>query len=123
LGEAARWGPRLVELERDAGELLDRIAPAVVAVEAVFAHREHPRAAVAMAHARGVLLLAAARRGLPVIELAPASVKKSLTGLGNASKDQVAAAVGQVLSLDELPTPRDVTDAIAIAIAAAARAG
>lgn len=118
----AAWGPRLVELAQDVHALLARTAPDRAAVEAVFAHRAHPAAALAMAHARGVILerLAAAR--VPLLELAPASVKKALTGSGRASKDQVAAAVVQALNLHTAPEPRDVSDAIAVALAAARRA-
>lgn len=119
--DGSAWGPRLVELARDAEELLGRVEPGVVSVEALFAHRAHPRAALAMAHARGVLLERIARRGVRVVELAPASVKKAVTGLGRASKDQVAAAVVQRLGLSAAPEKRDVTDAMAVALAAVGR--
>ena len=119
--EAARWGPRLVELGRDVERLIGSSAATHAAVEAVFAHREHPRAAIAMAHARGVILRQLALAGLPVVELSAASVKKSVTGSGRASKDQVARAVSLRLGLGALPEPRDVSDAIAIGLAAAQR--
>ncbi len=120
--EAARWSPRLVELHRDVSALIERLRPDAAAVEQVFAHREHPRPAIAMAHARGVILLALASGGVPVTELSPASVKKALTGSGRSSKDAIAQAVAQTLGLAALPEPRDVSDAMAIAIAAVHRA-
>jgi len=119
--EAARWGPRLVELGHDVERLIRSSDATHAALEAVFAHREHPRAAIAMAHARGVILRGLALAGLGVIELSAASVKKAVAGSGRASKDQVARAVTLRLGLGALPEPRDVSDAIAIAIAASQR--
>jgi len=120
--EAERWGPRLVELGRDITAIIERLRPDGAAIEAVFAHREHPRAAIAMAHARGVILRELASASLTTTELAPATIKKSLTGNGRASKDQVARAVALRLNLPALPEPRDVSDAVAIALAACDRA-
>ncbi|KAA0213395.1 MAG: crossover junction endodeoxyribonuclease RuvC [Leptolyngbya sp. PLA3] len=106
---------RLAELDQDLSALLDRLEPEAVAVEGLFAHYKHPATAVVMAHARGVVLLAVQRRGLPLVELKPAEVKKSLTGSGRASKEQMQRAVQQVFKLASLPEPADVADAIAIA--------
>lgn len=106
---------RLVELDRDLGELLDRLEPRAVAVEGLFAHYKHPATAVVMAHARGVVLLAVQKRGLKLVELKPAEIKKSLTGSGRAGKGQMQRAVQQMFHLSALPQPADVADAIAIA--------
>lgn len=112
---------RLDELERDLSEMLDRLRPQAVGVEGLFAHYKHPATAVVMAHARGVALLAIRRRGLDLVELKPAEVKKSITGTGRASKEQVQRAVQQVFALPSLPEPPDVADALAIAVCAAQR--
>lgn len=114
---------RLEELDREFRGLLERLTPEAVAVEAVFAHTQHPATAIVMGHARGVLLLAIRRAGLRLIELRPAEVKKSLTGNGQAGKAQVQRAVQSRLGLTELPRPADMADAIAIAWCAACRAG
>ena len=74
-----------------------------------------------MAHARGGILAELAKAALPITELTPATVKKSLTANGRATKEQLAAAVTDILKLPATPTPADVTDAIAIALAAAHR--
>lgn len=113
---------RLVELERDLCELLDRASPDTVAVEKVFAHHAHPRTAITMGHARGVILLGVARLGIRLIELPSTEVKKSITGNGHASKPQVQAAVAAALRLPDVPRPADVADALAIALCAAGRA-
>jgi len=112
---------RLRALHEELGALLDDLRPARVAVEQVFAHVKHVRTAIVMGHGRGVVLLAAALRDLPIDEFAPAEVKKSLTGQGAASKGQMQRAVMHQFGLRALPEPPDVADAIAIAACAARR--
>jgi crossover junction endodeoxyribonuclease RuvC len=97
-------------------EVLDQFRPAAVAVEQLFAHYEHPRTAVLMAHARGVLLLAAAQRGVPVESYNATRIKKTVTGSGRASKEQVQRTVMRELGLPQLPEPPDVADALAAAL-------
>ena len=110
---------RLAELAAGLEEVLDEHHPEVVAVEQVYSHYRHPRTAILMAHARGVVLLEAARRGLQVVNLPATTVKKHLTGQGRASKEQVQRAVAATLGLDRVPEPPDVADALAIAFCAA----
>lgn len=114
---------RLVELESDLEALFERTSPAAVCVESLFIHGAHPRTAVLMAHARGVILLVAGRRRVRLLELAPAAVKKSMAGNGQASKPQMQQAVMTRLALPSLPTPSDVADAIAIAVCGSRRLG
>lgn len=113
---------RLVELHTDLTEMIDRLHPDAVAVESVFAHYKHPATAIAMGHARGVILLAIRKAGLQLIELKPNAVKKFLTGHGHASKEQMQAAIQARLRLAAPPEPPDVADAIAIALCASSRA-
>ncbi len=110
---------RLVELERDLADAVERLHPEVAAIEGLFAHYKRPITAVAMGHARGVILLTLRRAGVEIVELQPTRVKKSLTGFGHASKRQMQEAVQAQLGLAEPPTPADVADAIAIALCAA----
>jgi len=121
LRRGASVADRLVELERDLHDALERLTPDSVAVEAIFSHYRRPRTAIIMGHARGVILLAAARAALPIHELSATTVKRSLTGNGHASKMQMQQAVQAQLRLDTLPTPPDVADAIAIALTAVRR--
>jgi crossover junction endodeoxyribonuclease RuvC len=118
---AASVSARLVELDRDFREALDRLKPDIVAVESLFAHYKHPATAIVMGHARGVLLLAIKHAGCQLVELKPNEVKKSLTGHGHASKSQMQSAVQSVFGLAEPPDPPDIADAIAIALCAATR--
>ncbi len=114
---------RLAELDDDVRAVLERLGPAVVAVESLFAHYKHPATAIAMGHARGVILLAAHRAGAEIVELKPNEIKKFLTGHGHASKAQVQESVRARLGLAARPKPPDVADAIAIALCAAWRRG
>ncbi len=120
---AASVSARLVELERDLTEAIERLKPEVVAVESLFAHYKHPATAIIMGHARGVILLAIRKAGIDLREFKPNEVKKSLTGHGHAEKGQMQRAIAARFGLSEVPKPPDVADAIAIALCAAARRG
>lgn len=113
---------RLVVLEQDIRELLERLSPAVVAVEKLYAHYKHPATAIIMGHARGVILLAARRAGRQIVELQPTEIKKSLTGKGHAGKGQIQRTVQAEFNLAQPPSPPDVADAIAVALCALRRA-
>lgn len=115
----AETSHRIAQIYDDLSELLADMRPDLVAIEKLYAHYKHPRTAILMAHARGVVLLAAQRAGVAVRNLAATKVKKSLTGNGHASKRQVQRAIQTVCNLDKLPEPADVADAIAIALCAA----
>jgi crossover junction endodeoxyribonuclease RuvC len=114
---------RLAELDADLREILDRLHPEAVAVEKLYAHYNHPTTAIIMGHARGVVLLNIQRAGLKLIELGATEVKKSLTGNGHASKDQIQRGVQVQLGLSAPPRPPDVADAIAIGLCALRRHG
>lgn len=107
---------RLAELERDLALVLTRAKPTAACVESLFSHFAHPRTAVSMAHARGVILLVCQRAGIRLVELPPAAVKKAVTGTGRATKTQVQAAVMEHLGLAGPAPPPDAADALAIAI-------
>lgn len=106
---------RLREIYEGLSEVLDRARPDAVSVEGVFFGRNH-RTAVVLGHARGVVLLAAAQRGIPVTEYPPAEVKSALTGTGAAGKAQVGYMVQRQLRLKTPPSPADAADAIAVAL-------
>lgn len=97
-------------------EVFDQFKPGVVAMEQLFAHYEHPRTAILMGHARGVLMLAAAQRGLAVVSYNATRIKKTITGNGRASKEQVQRTIQRELGLANVPEPPDVADALAAAL-------
>jgi crossover junction endodeoxyribonuclease RuvC len=109
-------GVRLETIHRGILEILDEYPANALALEQVHTHLKRPRTAVLMAHARGVILLAAQLRGVSVAGYAAARIKKTLTGSGRAPKDQVQRAIQVELGLDRLPEPHDVADACAVAI-------
>jgi crossover junction endodeoxyribonuclease RuvC len=98
------------------GEVIELFRPTVVAVEQLYAHYQHPRTAILMAHARGVIFLAAGQHDLPVVSYNATRIKKTITGNGRASKEQVQRTVQRELSLATTPEPPDVADAIAVAL-------
>jgi crossover junction endodeoxyribonuclease RuvC len=114
--EATDMEQRLRSLYNGIVEVLEQFQPGVVVVEQLFAHYEHPRTAILMAHARGVLFLAAGQRGLPVVSYNATRIKKTITGNGRASKEQVQRTIQRELGLAKLPEPPDVADALAAAL-------
>jgi crossover junction endodeoxyribonuclease RuvC len=112
---------RLLQLYEELGALLDNLRQQQLAVEKLYAHYKHPRTAILMGHARGVILLCARQRGLKVENLPATAVKKAVTGFGHASKEQMQRAVQAQCGLKEPPSPPDVADAIAIALTYARR--
>jgi crossover junction endodeoxyribonuclease RuvC len=107
---------RLVELEIELESLIDDHRPDVCAVEQLYSHYKHPRTAILMGHARGVILLVAARKGVRVEQYAANRIKQSLTGFGHASKPQMQRAIQSVWNLKAAPEPADVADALAVAL-------
>jgi crossover junction endodeoxyribonuclease RuvC len=114
--EPADMARRVKALYDGVCEVLDEWRPGTMVVEQLYAHYEHPRTAILMAHARGAFFLAGAQRGIPVLSYAAARVKKLITGSGRASKEQMQHAVARELGLAKLPEPHDVADALAIAL-------
>ncbi|MCI0686876.1 MAG: crossover junction endodeoxyribonuclease RuvC [Sporichthyaceae bacterium] len=115
-------GTRLVDLERQIGEWLDRVRPDSVAVERVFS-QHNVRTVMGTAQAAAIAIAAATRRGLPVSLHTPSEVKAAVTGNGRAGKEQVQAMVTRLLRLESPPRPADAADALALAICQVWRGG
>ena len=98
-------------------------APDLVVLEDLYAEYRFPRTALLMAHARGVICLAARQRGVDVLTLAPAVVKRAVAASGAASKEQVQLGVQRLLGLAERPRSSHVADALALAFTGLSRAG
>lgn len=107
---------RLAEIHARAGLLLRRHGPAVVAIERLF-FGANATTAMAVGQARGVLILAAAQAGVPVVEYTPLEVKSALAGFGRAPKAQMQRMVQALLALETLPRPDDAADGLALALA------
>jgi crossover junction endodeoxyribonuclease RuvC len=107
---------RVEEIHRGISDVIATLRPATMALEQLYSHYERPRTSILMGHARGVICLAAAQVGIPVVHYSATQVKKILTGSGRAPKAQIQRAVQRELGLAELPEPPDVADALAIAL-------
>lgn len=103
--------------------LLAEHGPGALVLEDLYTEYRFPRTALQMAHARGVICLAARRRGVAVVTLAPAEVKRAIAAHGAASKAQVQEAVRRLLGLAAAPRPSHVADALALALTGFSRAG
>ena len=114
--ETPDLAPRLSLLYNGLVEVVTQYRPDVMVVEQLYAHYEHPRTAILMAHARGVIFLSAAQHGIPVVSYNASRIKKTITGHGRASKEQVQYTMMRELRLARVPEPPDVADALAAAL-------
>jgi crossover junction endodeoxyribonuclease RuvC len=108
---------RLRELHAGITDVIEQTKPDSIVIEELYTTYRNPGTAILMAHARGVLCLAAAQAGIVVHSMGHAHVKRALTGSGSARKGQVNAMVTQLLGLRQAPEPEDVSDALALALA------
>lgn len=108
-------GDRLLLIADELGEIVDRYVPEESAVEELF-FSNNQKTAIAVAQARGAILLTLRRHRLPVAGYTPNQVKQSVTSYGRADKRQMQLMVKNVLRLDDIPKPDDTADALAIAV-------
>ncbi|WP_053957007.1 crossover junction endodeoxyribonuclease RuvC [Inediibacterium massiliense] len=106
---------RLKKVYDDLEILLDRFKPDVVAIEELFFNK-NVKTALMVGHARGVLILGAANKGIDIYEYTPLQVKQGVVGYGRADKKQVQQMTKTLLNLPKIPKPDDVADALAVAI-------
>ena len=113
---------RILAIFQIAQEWLDTYHPDALAIERIFA-QEQVNTVIGTAHASGVVIAAAASRGIPVYFHTPSEVKAAVTGSGRADKASVGRMVTRILGLDVIPKPADAADALAIAICHGWRGG
>jgi crossover junction endodeoxyribonuclease RuvC len=111
----ARPGERLLEISRGLASLFERYPPDALAVEKLF-FSKNVTSAMGVSEVRGIVLLAAEERGIPVTEYPPNQVKQAVTGSGRADKAQVQQMITRLLRLSEVPQPDDAADALSIAL-------
>ncbi|MEX0677512.1 MAG: crossover junction endodeoxyribonuclease RuvC [Pirellulales bacterium] len=107
---------RLAEIRAGIADVIATLKPDAMAIEELYSHYKHPRTAILMGHARGVICLAAAEAHVAVTPYAATQIKKVLTGNGRAPKSQMQLAIRRELALAEIPDPPDVADALAVAL-------
>lgn len=111
---------RLLSIHEGITDIIERHRPDCVCVEDVF-YARNVRTTVVLGHARGAIMLAAAKAGLEIHEFPPAEIKKAVTGSGGASKEQVQFMVARLLRLKTVPEPADAADGVAAALAVVMR--
>ena len=114
----ARMQDRLEKIYDSLDTMIKKYQPEVIGIEKLFFGR-NSTTAIPVGQARGIVLLAAVKNDVEILEITPNEVKQSITGYGGASKEQVIYMVTKLLHLVEEPKPDDVADALAIAICTA----
>jgi crossover junction endodeoxyribonuclease RuvC len=111
---------RLAAVQRAVEEAIQEYAPDLLAIESLF-FSVNKKSALGVAEARGAILAAAGKAGLPVREYSPQQVKLSVTGYGAADKNAVMQMIPRLITLPEGPRLDDELDAIAVGIAGLAQ--
>ena len=106
---------RLRAIHEDIEFILDKFRPDCMAVEKLY-FTTNQKTAIDVAQARGVTILSAAKRNIPITEYTPLQVKVSVTGYGKAEKRQMMEMTRSLLGLANIPKPDDAADALAVAI-------
>lgn len=109
-------GDRLVMIYDDLHQVINTWKPDLISIEKLFFYKMGNT--IAVAQARGVVLLVLAQHKCPIVEFTPAQIKQALTGHGNADKNDVQEAVARELKLETKPKPDDAADGLAVALTA-----
>jgi len=107
---------RLKKIYSAVSELIREYKPDVLVLEELYSFYKNPTTAIKMAHARGIITLAAAQMDVKVVGYAALKVKKAITGAGHARKNQMQKVIREMLNLKSEPSPHDVADALALAL-------
>lgn len=113
---------RLLQIYDELDILMRRYKPEALAIEKLF-FNSNQKTVIDVSQARGVILLAARKNGIPIFEYTPLQVKQSVVGYGRADKNQVQEMTKMILHLDKIPKPDDTADALAMAICHAHSSG
>jgi crossover junction endodeoxyribonuclease RuvC len=106
---------RLKDIFNDLNTIFDEFKPDAVAIEEIFYFKNN-KTIISVSQARGVILLAAELKNIPIYEYTPLQVKMGITGYGRAEKKQIQLMVKKILNLSDIPKPDDAADALAIAV-------
>lgn len=106
---------RLLEVYKTVGKLIKKYRPDALVTEELF-FNTNAKTAMMVGQARGVIIVCAAIKNVPIFSYTPLQVKTSLTGYGRADKNQIGQMIKIILSLSKVPRPDDTCDALAVAI-------
>jgi len=107
---------RVVDIYGNLTDIIGEHKPEVLVLEKLYSHYTHPATSILMGHARGVVCLACGLNGVKLVSYPATRIKKTITGNGRASKQQIQNMVRSILGLSRMPEPPDVSDALAMAI-------
>lgn len=107
---------RLIIIYSQITDLIEETKPSICVVEELYSHYKHPMTAILMGHARGAVLFCCSQKNLKIVGYPAKTVKRAVTGNGNASKVQVQRVVNRLLNVKEANRPVDVTDALALCL-------
>jgi len=114
---------RYLIIHQGTEELLEKFSPDILVIETqYFDKKKNPQSAIKIGMARGVIIVAARKKSIPIAEYSPSVAKRAVTGKGGASKEQVQWMIQKLLALEFPPHPKDAADALALAICHAQRA-
>ncbi|MBU3918868.1 crossover junction endodeoxyribonuclease RuvC [Patescibacteria group bacterium] len=106
---------RLNQIYNELFKIIKDFSPKILVVEKLFFFK-NAKTAIPVSQARGVILLAGAKKKIPIYEFTPLQVKLNIVGYGRAEKIQVQKMIKKILNLDEIPRPDDAADALGLAI-------
>jgi len=104
------------EIYKEIKKVIEEFKPEIIVLEELYSHYRHPRTAILMGHARGVIGLVAEEKKIPLVGYSSTRIKKALLGRGDATKEQVQKMVQYFLGLEKVPQPKDISDALALAL-------
>ncbi len=108
-------GQRLKEIERELAKIINKYKPDILAVERIFFFKNQ-KTIITVSQAKGVIILTATKKKIPVVEYSPVEVKMAVSGYGRAEKKQIQKLIQSLLDLENLPKPDDAADALGVAI-------
>lgn len=111
----AEFPQRLLTIYNDMLQLIDAVRPDVMAIEELF-WGHNVTTGIGVSHGRGVILLTAAQKQIPIFEYTPMQIKQAVVGYGNATKLQVMDMTKRLLKMEKVARPDDAADAIAVAL-------
>ncbi len=107
---------KLSKIHKNLDAIIVEHSPEVMILEKLYAHYKHPTTACILGHARGVICLVCAQRGIQLVEQSVKRIRKALVGNGSASKEQTKAVVAHILKFNPEKITLDASDALALAL-------
>lgn len=112
----SEFSTKLKEIYDEIANIITQFSPDYIAIEELYSHYAHPKTAIIMGHARGIVFVQAALNNVPIVSYAATRIKKSLTGNGRATKMQMQRMIKSTLNLKNEVYSPDTADALAVAL-------